>query len=111
MSSESQEEIGAMLNAATATVEAKLAAGIQIKNHGLEATSAQRLEWIAFKFMQLGDEVRKPRVCNYKPHAPSAAVIAEYKIKAIAKTAKEFTPAMELISELKAILQKKTGAD
>jgi hypothetical protein len=102
MSTEAKKELLAEFDAATATVKAKLAAGIQIVNHCFEATPAQRMEWLAYKFIQRGDKAQKPRVCNYKPHPPSAAVIAEYKIKAIAKTAKEYTPASELIPELKA---------
>ncbi len=48
-----QGELNARLDAATATVKAKLAAGIQIKNQGFAGTPAQRLDWIVLKSIQI----------------------------------------------------------
>lgn len=111
MSTESKEELLAEFDAATATVKAKLAAGIQIVNHCFEATPAQRMEWLAFKMLTRPPRKRR-RDCS--PKLPAgygellAVEIAKANIKTIARTAKAYAPAGELIPELKAFTKARS---
>ena len=108
MSGEPEDEINAKLDAARATVTAKLAAGIQIVNRGFEATPAQRMEWLAFKMLTRPQRNRR-RDCSPKLPAGYGELLADYiakaNIKTISKSAKEYTHATDLIPELKAILK------
>lgn len=108
MSTESRADLLAEFDAATATVKAKLAAGIQIVNRGFEATPAQRMEWLAFKMLTRPQRNRR-RDCSPKLPAGYGELLADYiakaNIKTISKSAKEYTSVTDLIPELNAILK------
>lgn len=108
MNSESREELLAKFDAATATVKAKLAAGIEVVNYGFQATSPQRMEWLAYK--TLTRPQRKRRGCC-SPKLPGgisdlfAQELARVELKQISEHAREYAPATEVNPELVAIIR------
>lgn len=96
-----KNELEAEIDAVWATVKAKLAAGIEIKNPGFEGTREQRMEWIVYRGMTI-DPAKRRRVCNLPRLDPElfAEAVAQAELKQIKRQAETLVAPEKLIPEL-----------
>lgn len=102
-----KSQLDAEIDAAMATVKAKIAAGIEIHHPGFDGTKAQRLEWIVFKGMNL-DPAKRRRVCNLPPLDQNlfAEAVARAELEQIKRRAENLTAPQQMLPELKRIKDK-----